>query len=259
MKITILGSGTSTGVPVIGCHCQVCVSNHPRNHRMRASIFVQDSGANLLVATSTDFRHQVLRHKIDRIDAVLYTHAHADHIHGIDDLRSFNVIQDNAIPIYADPTTQEKLKKYFDYIFCDCGNLGFIPRLNLKPLQEKMELFGVEVQSFPLLHGKSTTYGYRFGNAAYLTDVKTIPDDSYKKLKNLDLLILDALRYKPHPTHLSLSEALAEIEKIKPKRTVFTHITHDVDYEIASRELPKNVELAYDGMVIDLSETCLPP
>lgn len=252
MKITILGSGTSTGVPVIGCQCKVCVSDHPKNKRSRASIFVEEKGARLLVDTSTDFREQVLRHKIDRIDAVLYTHAHADHIHGIDDLRSFNVIQDNEIPVYADEVSAEKLKKYFDYIFCDCGNLGFIPRLQLKSLQEKMDLFGVAVESFPLLHGKSTTYGFRFGKAAYLTDVKTIPEESYKKLKNLDLLILDALRYKPHPTHLSLSEALAEIEKIEPKRTVFTHITHDVDYEIASRELPENVELAYDGMVLEV-------
>jgi phosphoribosyl 1,2-cyclic phosphate phosphodiesterase len=174
----------------------------------------------------------------------------------IDDLRSFNVIKTTSP--FTDPPTQEKLKN-ISIIFCDCGNLGFIPRLNLKPIQEEMELFGVKVQSFPLLHGNSTTYGYRFGNTAYLTDVKTIPKDSYKKLKHLDLLILDALRYKPHPTHLSLPEALAEIEKIRPRRTVFTHITHDVDYGTANRELPENVELAYDGMVIDLNENCPPP
>jgi phosphoribosyl 1,2-cyclic phosphate phosphodiesterase len=252
MKITILGSGTSTGVPVIGCKCRVCTSEDPRNRRTRASILVQQEGVNVLVDTSTDFREQVLRHGIDRIDAVLYTHAHADHIHGIDDLRCFNVLQENEIPVYADEESLKKLQKYFDYIFCDCGRTGFIPRLKPQLLQEELDLFGLKVLSFPLLHGDSVTSGFRFGNAAYLTDVKKIPEASYARLKNLDVLILDALRYKPHPTHLTLSEALKEVEKIRPKKTFFTHITHDVDYESTRRELPENVELAYDGLTIYL-------
>lgn len=252
MKITLLGTGSSTGIPVIGCQCPVCTSKNPKNQRTRASIFVKTEQTQLLVDTSTDFRKQVLQNQVHRIDAVLYTHAHADHIHGIDDLRCFNVIQEGDIPIYADEKSLEKLKKYFDYIFCDCSNTGFIPRLKPFALREEMKFSDLTVFSFPLSHGATTTYGFRFGNVAYLTDVKTIPRASYDYLQNLDLLILDALRYKPHPTHLNIFEALQEVEKIQPKRAIFTHITHDIDHEIVNQELPPNIEVGFDGMTLEI-------
>lgn len=252
MKITILGSGGSTGIPVIGCLCQICRSENPKNKRSRASIFIETQGIHFVIDTSTDFREQVLRAKIERIDAVLYTHSHADHIHGIDDLRGFSSTQDNPIPIYADALSLDKIKKYFDYIFCDCGNTGYIPRLDPNKLEDKMNIFGVEILSIPLLHGSSTTYGFRIGNVAYLTDLKKIPDKSYKLLKNLDLLILGALRYTEHPTHLNFKEALAEVDKIKPARTLFTHMAHQVDHDQANLELPQGVELCYDGMTIQM-------
>ncbi|MBF0493178.1 MAG: MBL fold metallo-hydrolase [Deltaproteobacteria bacterium] len=250
MKITILGSGGSTGTPVIGCLCQVCRSENPKNKRTRASIFIETQGIHFLIDSSTDFRQQMLREKIERIDAVLYTHCHADHIHGIDDLRCFNTLQDNPIPIYADVSSLEKIQKYFDYIFCDCGQTGFIPRLIPYKLQEKMKIFGVGVTSIPLLHGPFSSTGFRIGNVAYLTDVKKIPDKSYKLLKNLDLLILGALRYTEHPSHMTFQEAIAELDKIKPARTLFTHMAHQVDHDQANLELPQGVELCYDGMAI---------
>lgn len=252
MQITILGSGTSTGVPVIGCSCPVCNSENLKNRRSRASIFIEQNNQNFIIDTSTDFREQILRHKIIRIDAVLYTHAHADHIHGIDDLRLFNVLQKGEIPVYGDENSLKKLEKYFDYIFCDCGEGNFIPKIKPYPLKEEMNFNDLKIFSFPLLHGHSTTYGFRFGNAAYLTDLKTIPESSYQFLKNLDLLILGAIRYKPHPTHLCIPEALEEIKKIKPKKAILTHLTHDVDYALGNTELPANIELAYDGMRIEL-------
>ena len=253
MKVTLLGTGTSTGIPVIGCECKVCTSADPKNKRSRASCFIETEGKNFLIDTSTDFREQVLKNNIKRIDAVLFTHAHADHIHGIDDLRCFNYLQKEEIPVYIDDVSYDKMNKYFDYIFCNCDeSLGFIPRLIRKPLAAVMEIKGIQVNAFPMQHGKGITYGYRMNNIAYCTDVKSIPETSQAYLENLDLLILDSLRFKPHPTHMNMEESLALVQKVKPKHTVFIHMTHDIDHDVVNRELPAGVELGYDGMKLDI-------
>ncbi len=252
-KVIFLGTGTSTGIPVIGCDCSVCKSTNPKNQRLRASAFFEINDKKFLIDTSTDFRQQVLTNGIRHIDAVLFTHAHADHIHGIDDLRCFNILQKQEIPVYMDDVSYVKMQKYFDYIFCECKEgSGFIPRLVRYPLANEMMIRDIAINSFPMLHGKGITYGYRMADIAYCTDVKTIPDASMAYLQNLDLLILDALRFKEHPTHMSFSESLAVVEQLKPKRTVLIHMTHDIDHDIVNRELPANVELAYDGMQIIL-------
>lgn len=253
MKVTMLGTGTSTGIPVIACDCFVCQSDDPKNNRTRASIFVEHEGKSFLIDVSTDFRQQALREKIKKIDSVLLTHAHADHIHGIDDLRSFNLVQKGEIPIYMDDDTYLRVKKYFDYIFCsECHGKSFIPRLLREPLEDHNQIQGLQVESFPLDHGYSITRGIRIGKMAYCTDVKRIPEPSMQRLEGLDLLILDALRYRDHATHMTIEEALEIVKILKPKQCYFTHMTHDIDHETVNSELPEGIQLAYDGLVIEI-------
>ena len=251
MKITILGSGTSTGVPMVGCHCQVCDSTDPHDKRTRASILVELGGQRILVDTSTDLRRQMLREAIPQIDAVLLTHTHADHIHGIDDLRGFHFLHRRIIPCYGSPETMARVTGSFGYIFDGLSSEGYSPLMEAFSVQEAFELFGCSVLPVPINHGSLKATGYRFGNAAYLTDCSEIPGPSLALLQGLDLLIIDALRYSPHPNHFNIEGALQVVQTLRPRRTLLTHLTHEVHHKDGAR-LPLGVEFAYDGMTIEL-------
>ena len=252
MKITVLGSGTSVGVPTIGCHCSVCTSTDPRDNRLRPSILVSYEGRNVLVDTTPDFRTQALRAAIQRIDAIVFTHSHADHLMGLDDVRPFNFRQSGEIPIYAAPDTMDAVYRCFPYIFDNAQRNTNVPKLDARLLDgSPVDLFGVSFIPIPILHGQQTIYGFRFGAAAYLTDHSEIPASSMELLRGLDVLFLDALRYKPHPTHSTVEHSLHTVERLKPRRAFFTHICHDLPHEATNASLPDNVKLCYDGMKLE--------
>jgi len=252
LKVTVLGCGTSFGVPMINCKCEVCTSGDPKDKRLRASIMVQYDGRTILIDTATDLRQQAMANGMERIDAVLYTHAHAEHIHGIDELRRFNWLQGESIPCYGSPDTMSRIKRTFEYIFVNPGLPGWQPNLTSHQIEGPFELFGREVVPVEVMHGEMPILGYRFGNFAYITDFITIPEKSMRMLEGLDLMLLEALRYDPHPAHVSLDEAIEVVKILKPKRAVFTHMAHTFGYEKVSAELPEGIELAYDGMVMDI-------
>jgi phosphoribosyl 1,2-cyclic phosphate phosphodiesterase len=248
-QITVLGSGTSVGVPTIGCHCAVCSSTDPRDNRMRPSILVSYAGRNVLIDTTPDFRSQALRAKIDHLDAVIFTHSHADHIMGLDDVRPFNFRQQTRIPIFAAPDTMEAIRRCFPYIFDGVKRESNVPQLDTRLIDgAPFELFGLEFLPVPILHGKALIYGFRFGAAAYLTDHSDIPAASKDMLRGLDVLFLDALRYKPHPTHSTVEHSVGTAAELGAKRTFLTHICHDIAHEHAETLLPPAVRLAYDGL-----------
>jgi phosphoribosyl 1,2-cyclic phosphate phosphodiesterase len=251
MKITILGSGTSTGIPMVGCHCQVCDSTDLHDKRTRASIMVECAGKRILVDTSTDLRSQMLREAVPQIDAVLLTHTHADHIHGIDDLRGFHFIHRRIIPCYGSPETMEQVTARFGYIFEGLSSEGYSPLMEPFAVDAPFELFGCRILPVPMKHGTLNATGYRFDNVAYLTDCSEIPQDSLSLLQGLDLLIIDALRYSPHPNHFNIEGALQVVQALRPRRTLFTHLTHEVHHSDGTR-LPPGVEFAYDGMTVEL-------
>ncbi len=251
MRVTVLGSGTSSGVPMIGCRCPVCTSPEPKNKRTRASVTVELSGGTVLIDTSTDLRQQALSCEIERVDAVLYTHAHADHLHGIDELRVYNLRQLKEIPCYASREVAGRIRAYFDYIFDQEESPSFRPFLELVEIDGPFEILGETVVPIPLLHGDLQVLGFRLGDFAYLTDVSEIPEESFELLEDLDLLVLDALRPRPHPTHFGIEQALSVVERLKPGRTALTHLSHLIDHGSTSRELPVGVELAFDGMVFE--------
>jgi len=239
---------------MIGCRCPVCLSSDPRNQRLRASALVETRQRCLLIDAGTDFRQQALRYNIERVDGVLFTHAHADHIHGIDELRVFNVRHLHHIPCYGNGDTIRRLKAYFDYIFENGAEEGFRPRLELVEVLGNFCVEGIEVIPVPLWHGKLSVLGYRLGGFAYLTDVSQVPGSSWPLLEELELLVIDALRAKPHPTHFSIEQALQAAERVRASRTVLTHLSHHVDHEAVSKTLPPKVELGYDGMVFELKD-----
>ena len=247
LEVTLLGTGTSTGIPVPGCTCAVCCSDDQRNNRTRCSLLLSYAEKNILIDTATDLRQQVLREKISRIDAVLFTHTHADHIHGIDDLRPFNMTKAEPIPIFAGTEAVDSIKKNFSYIFGNGERSGYCPRLSLTPIEETFDLFGLPVTPVPLQHGPGTSLGFRCGPVAYLTDCSAIPDESIPLLKDLDVLILDALRFRPHVSHFNIAGAIAAATKIGAKRTLLTHLSHEVDHVKHTDGLPQGVEFAYDG------------
>jgi phosphoribosyl 1,2-cyclic phosphate phosphodiesterase len=255
IHITVLGSGTSSGVPTLGCTCEVCRSTDPRDNRLRPSILIRYGGHSVLVDTTPDFRAQALRAHIERVDAILFTHAHADHILGLDDVRPFNYHQKGPIPIYAREETLNAIRRVFQYAF-DPGEVqSSIPRLNLIALDgQPFELFGMQFIPIQLLHGNSSVLGFRFGAAAYLTDHSDIPEDSKAKLRGLDVLFLDALRHRPHPTHSTVKRSLEWVEELQPRRAFFTHMCHDLAHELTEAALPPGVRLAYDGLEIDVAE-----
>lgn len=251
MRVTILGSGTSTGVPMIGCRCAVCRSENPKDRRSRASVYVRHEGTGLLIDTATDLRMQALTHGIDRVDAVLYTHAHADHLHGIDELRSFNHLQQGAIPCYGNRRTMAQLIERFGYVVYG-GGAGYRPQLVPHVLDGPLEIGGLPVEPVEVQHGEDVIFGYRIGAMAYVTDCSAIPEPSQRRLRDLELLILSAIRYERHPTHFTLDQALAVVAALQPRRAVLTHLSHVFAYDTVSRQLPSGVELAYDGMTLDL-------
>jgi phosphoribosyl 1,2-cyclic phosphate phosphodiesterase len=251
VKITVLGSGTSVGVPTPGCHCDVCQSSDPRDNRLRPSVLVQYGGRNVVIDTTPDFRTQVLRVQLDRLDAVLFTHSHADHIMGLDDVRPFNFRQQARIPIFASAETLGAIQRCFQYIFNGGEQQSSVPQLETHTLNGgSFELFGQEFIPVRLLHGRATIYGFRFGRAAYLTDHSEIPPESMEQLRGLDVLFLDALRHRPHPTHSTVERSLDTVARLAPRRAFFTHICHDLPHQETEATLPPHIRLAYDGLEI---------
>jgi phosphoribosyl 1,2-cyclic phosphate phosphodiesterase len=259
IAITVLGSGTSVGVPTIGCPCAVCHSDNPHDKRLRPSVLVSFDAKgrrrNIVIDTTPDFRIQALTSGFAWLDAILYTHSHADHIMGLDDIRPFNYGRPDRIPAYGLPETLEVIQSAFPYAFVERPtHPGGAPRVDARALEsEPVDLFGVKFRPVPVWHGKLKILGYRFGRAAYVTDQSDIPDESVPLLEDLDVLFLDALRRIPHPSHSTVDQAVAWVERLRPKRAYLTHICHDLGHAETNAELPRGVELAYDGLVIETS------
>lgn len=252
MKLTFLGTGTSTGVPTVGCECAVCTSPATHDKRTRPSIMLEYCGRTVVIDTTPDFRSQALRQKIQRVDAVLFTHAHADHVLGLDDVRPFFFRQKDPIPIFADQRCMESLRRIFTYIFDQTYPYGGILKVEPHLIDGPFNLWDMQLVPLPVLHGTLPVLGFRFGNAAYVTDFSTIPETTLGLLQGLDVLILDALRHKPHPTHSTIENSLALVENLKPARAYFTHIAHELSHDETNASLPPNVRLAYDGLEVDL-------
>jgi phosphoribosyl 1,2-cyclic phosphate phosphodiesterase len=267
--LTVLGSGTSMGVPTIGCDCAVCTSADPHDRRTRPSIMVQWDDPHpappmtgtsaipthtVLIDTTPDFREQAIREHIRKIDAVLYTHGHADHILGLDDVRPLSfprITGGRKIPLYASERTAEVLRSVFRYIFDADYKYGGLAQVELLPLNGSVELFGATFQPIAVIHGDAPIEGFRFGGAAYLTDFSSVPEESLAQLEGLDILFLDALRHHPHPTHSTVENSLKIVERLKPRRTYFTHISHDLPHEETNAVLPENVRLSHDGLKLE--------
>jgi len=255
-RLLFLGTGTSHGVPVIGCDCPVCTSTDPRNNRTRSSALVQTAPpeTTILIDTSVDFRLQALRHRISHIDVVLFTHHHADHIFGLDDLRTFSDRQ-GRINCYASPYTADHLRTVFGYAFAapDIAEWGGLPRLNLHVIHGPFEVNGHTIIPIELPHGPHVTVlGYRIGGLAYLTDCSDVPDAALEHLRSLDVVVIDALRPQPHPTHFSIDQAVAAAERIGARRTYFTHISHRCDHAALAASLPPHIQPAWDGLAVDV-------
>jgi phosphoribosyl 1,2-cyclic phosphate phosphodiesterase len=251
VELTFLGTGTSNGIPVIGCGCAVCRSSDPRDKRGRTSAVVRFSDRTILIDASTELRTQALANGLDRVDAVLFTHAHADHTGGFDDLRRFNELAKAHLPVYAEPETAAMLRDRFAYAFVDAFPFyGGKPDLILNEVTGPFELFGETVTPIPVMHGKMTVFGYRFGPLAYVTDAKLVPESSLELLQGLDVLVLNALRERPHPTHLSLPEALELIARLRPREAYLVHLSHELGHEEATAMLPPNVKIACDGLTV---------
>ncbi|HEX5081156.1 MAG TPA: MBL fold metallo-hydrolase [Blastocatellia bacterium] len=261
MRITFLGTGTSVGVPMIGCDCEVCRSDDPRDKRLRTGLMVETTvegdERRMVIDVSADFRQQALRENIDRLDALLITHCHADHVFGLDDIRPIN-FRHGAVPVYGSEATWRGLRRIFSYIFEREHIGGGLPQLVPHMIEGDFEACGLRITPVPVIHGKGEVTGFRFcpagsdrAQAAFITDCNQIPGESLDKLRDLDLLIIDAVRYKPHPTHLSVEQSLAYIAELKPRRALLTHISHDIKHDETSRRLPENVTLAYDGLQIE--------
>jgi phosphoribosyl 1,2-cyclic phosphate phosphodiesterase len=247
-EITILGSGTSMGVPTLGCRCRVCTSADPRDRRTRPSIAVTWAGHRVVIDTGPDFRMQALREGIDHVDAVLYTHAHADHVLGLDDLRPLSFKNTRKIPLYADDAAAAVIERIFDYTFDPDAVYPTRARVEMHRLGQSVEIEGAVFHRVPLTHGAIEVAGFRFGNAAYLTDMSDIPESSFSLLKNLDVVILDALRKEPHSSHATLEQALAFVHRMQPRRAFFTHMSHELQHAETNNELPEHIQLAYDGL-----------
>ena len=255
MQLTMLGVGSSAGTPVVGCGCATCVSVDVRNKRTRcSSLITLDSGENILIDTGPDLRNQALRENITRVDAVLYTHTHADHLHGIDDLRAFCQIQRQQIPIYAKQDAVEHIRQKFGYALREpMANFWDLPVLRAETISAPFNLFGMNITPIPVLHGRSQIFGYRIGNMAYMTDVSEIPESSFALLENLDVVLLDCLREAAHPTHINIEQSLAYMGRIKAKQSYMIHMTHDLEYATLTNKLPKNTYVGFDGLKLSFS------
>jgi phosphoribosyl 1,2-cyclic phosphate phosphodiesterase len=250
--LTVLGSGTSMGVPTIGCDCAVCRSPDPHDRRTRPSVLVEYGGKAVLIDSTPDFREQAIRERLRHLDAVFYTHSHADHILGLDDLRPLSYRhKPNKLPLYARPEAADFIRNTFRYIFDADYKFGGLAQVELKTFEGPVELFGARFEPITVIHGDAEIDGFRLGSAAYLTDHSSVPEASLAKLQNLDILFLDALRHTPHPTHSTVENSLRIVERLQPRRAFFTHICHDLPHEATNRSLPSNVRLSYDGMKLD--------
>jgi phosphoribosyl 1,2-cyclic phosphate phosphodiesterase len=245
--LTILGSGTSTGVPTLGCHCAVCTSADPRDHRLRPSVWIQGPG-QVVIDTTPDFRTQALRAQLPALDAVLFTHSHADHIMGLDDVRPFSYGRAEPLPVYGNAGTIADIRRVFQYAFDGQPQKSAIPRLATHVTEAPVVAAGMRFEPLPVWHGQLPVLGYRFGANAYITDFSAIPPATLERLRGLDLLILDALRLRPHPTHSNLANSLRLVAELRPRRAYFTHIAHELGHAATEAELPPNVHLAYDGL-----------
>ena len=253
-RVTLLGTGTSHGVPMIGCGCRVCRSDDPRDQRWRPSIYVELPDLAVLVDTSTDLRAQALRFGVTRVDAILFTHGHADHVMGLDEVRRFNALQGGRIPCYADARTAGEIRRTFAYIFDPAAPRGGgLPELDLFTLAGEFSLGRQVIVPVPVLHGERPVLAYRVGSFAYVTDCSAIPDGSWPLLEGVEWLVLGALRDRPHPTHFNVAQALEAVARIGPRRAWFTHIAHDLAHAETCARLPEGVELAYDGLTLDVA------
>lgn len=260
-KMIVLGTGTSVGVPTIGCGCAVCTSTNPKNNRTRCSVILGLPEGNLLIDTAPDMREQLLREGIGVVHSVLYTHEHADHVFGLDDLRLMQFYLGGALPLYCTQVVEERIRKAFDYAFHSepDTHAGATPKLQFHRIAsvneggQPFQVLGATITPILQQHGpRFQTLGFRIGRVAYCTDLNHMPEESKAHLQGLDTLILDALRHAPHSTHLSLDEALALVEELRPRRTYFTHICHDLEHEATNASLPAGVELGFDGLVVEL-------
>lgn len=254
MKIRVLGSGTSTGVPLVGCSCATCLSTDPRDKRLRPSILVESDTTTVVIDTSADFRYQMLRENVKKIDAVVFTHHHFDHIGGFDDVRAFNFMLRKALPIYLMQETLDNLERTFIYAFMDTGQKGGgVPVVEQHIINREAFTVGdIDFIPIPMMHGKMRVNGYRIGNFAYCTDTNFISEESFALLHNLDILILDALRYESHTTHFSVDEALAAAKRIGAKQTYFTHIAHNIKHDDLESRLPSGIAICYDGLHFEM-------
>jgi len=253
MRVTFLGTGTSTGVPVVGCRCGVCTSDDPRNTRLRQSVKIEAEGKHFLIDTTPDLRLQLLRHPIPRLDFILFTHSHSDHLMGLDDIRPFNFRQREPIHAFAGPHTAKAIRRVFSYIWDGSQIGGGKPQLDLHEVEEPFVHDGVEVVPVPVTHGDWTILGFRIGRFAYITDTNGIPAASMKLLEGIDVLALDGLRpAPPHPTHFTIGEAITCAKEIGARMTYLIHLTHDIDHEPFDATLPDGVRLAYDGLELEL-------
>lgn len=251
MNITFLGTGTSVGVPSVGCECDTCLSDDPRDKRLRTSVLIECRGQNILIDASTDFRQQALRIGLKHLAAILVTHSHADHCFGLDDTRPI-MFRDGPIPVYASEVTWQGLRRIYSYVFEPTGYAG-APRIVPNVIDSDFTLLGLNVEPLTVIHGTLAVTAFRIDRFAYLTDCNVIPDEACARLMGLDLLVIDALRFKKHPTHMSLKESLGYIEKLRPRRALLTHISHDIKHAETSEHLPEGVEIAYDGLAVEVS------
>jgi phosphoribosyl 1,2-cyclic phosphate phosphodiesterase len=251
MTLKFLGTGTSTGVPILTCQCSVCTSSDPHDKRHRPSLLLEYDGRAVVIDTTPDFRTQALREGMTRLDAVVFTHGHADHIMGLDDTRVFYFRQQVPLPIYAEARCMATIRTTFAYIFEGNYPFGGVGKLDPHLIDGPFDLWGLNITPVPVMHGNLPILGFRVRDTAYITDVSEIPESSIPRLQGLDTLIIDALRHKPHPTHLSLAQALAVVERLKPRRAFFTHIAHELGHQETNSKLPSHVQLAYDGLQME--------
>jgi phosphoribosyl 1,2-cyclic phosphate phosphodiesterase len=257
-EMVIMGTGTSIGVPVVGCRCSVCMSDNPRNRRMRSGVLIRAPLGEMIIDAGPELRRQLVRERATLIRAAIFTHSHADHIMGIDDLRIFGFQLDDSVPLYCEEVVEQQIRQTFSYAFSDPTTHAHkyaAPRLRFERITEGQDfsLLGLNIRTIRLKHGELPILGFRIGNMAFCTDVSTIPADSREQLKNLDVLVLNTLRHKPHPTHLHLDAALNLIRQLQPRQAYLTHMSHELDYDELLKELPANVAPAYDGLRIAIS------
>jgi phosphoribosyl 1,2-cyclic phosphate phosphodiesterase len=253
MEAVILGCGTSHGVPMVACDCPVCTSEDPKNHRTRCSVLILGNEGTLLVDAPPELRLQLVRERIHRVDAVLITHSHADHIMGLDDVRRFNELTNSPMPVYAQRQTLQDVRRVFRYAFePPAQEGGGLPAYDLIPAGSEVRVGDVRATLFEVLHGRLPVLGLRVGDFAYLTDVSEIPDQAWEKLRGLGTLVMDATRRDPHPSHFHLEKAIEVAMALNARQTYFTHLSHDYDYEATRAELPAGIELAYDGLRIPI-------